>query len=37
MLPRRVRDGIARAMHADKVLSEVDEAARAAYEDRARL
>jgi hypothetical protein len=36
MMPRRWRDGIARAMHADKVLAEVDEAARAAYEDRAR-
>jgi short-subunit dehydrogenase len=36
MLPRRVGEAISKAMHADKVLSEVDEAARAAYEDRAR-
>jgi short-subunit dehydrogenase len=36
ILPRRVGEGIAKAMHADKVLAEVDEAARAAYEDRAR-
>lgn len=36
VMPRPVRDGIGRAMHADKVLAEADEAARAAYEDRAR-
>jgi len=36
LMPRRMREGIARAMRADKVLSEADETARAAYEDRAR-
>lgn len=36
VLPRRVGEALTKAMHADKVLAEVDEAARAAYEDRAR-
>jgi short-subunit dehydrogenase len=34
-LPRRVRDAIVRAMHADEVATDVDRAARAAYEARA--
>lgn len=36
MLPRRVGEAISKSMHADKVLADIDEAARAAYEDRAR-
>ncbi|MGI9085787.1 MAG: SDR family oxidoreductase [Aeromicrobium sp.] len=36
VLPRRVQNGISRAMHADSVLADADPAARAAYERRAR-
>ena len=35
LLPRRGREAMARALRADKVLSEVDDAERASYEDRA--
>ena len=35
LVPRRGREAIARFMKADKVLAEVDEAKRAAYEERA--
>ena len=35
VLPRGGREAIARALKADKVLAEADDAARAAYEDRA--
>ncbi len=35
LLPRRGREAMARALRADKVLSEVDDAQRKAYEDRA--
>ena len=35
LLPRRGREAVARALRADKVLSEVDDAERASYEDRA--
>ncbi len=35
MVPRRGREAIARLLKADKVLSDVDKAHRAAYEDRA--
>jgi NAD(P)-dependent dehydrogenase (short-subunit alcohol dehydrogenase family) len=35
MLPRRLREGIARAVKADKVLTQVDQEARRAYELRA--
>ncbi len=34
-MPRRGREAIARFMKADKVLAEVDEKERAAYEERA--
>ena len=36
ILPRRMQNAISRAMHADNVLADVDTAARAAYERRAR-
>jgi short-subunit dehydrogenase len=36
MLPRRVREAIARSMGADRVLLDADPTARKAYEDRAR-
>jgi NADP-dependent 3-hydroxy acid dehydrogenase YdfG len=35
LLPRRGREAVGRALRADKVLSEVDDAQRRAYEDRA--
>ena len=35
LVPRSGREAIARLMKADKVLAEVDEQERAAYEDRA--
>jgi hypothetical protein len=35
VLPRRGREAVAKALKADRVLAEVDEARRAAYEDRA--
>jgi short-subunit dehydrogenase len=36
LLPRRVQDGMARVFHADSILTDADQAARAAYEARAR-
>jgi short-subunit dehydrogenase len=36
LLPRRVQEGLGRAMGADRVLLDADPAARKAYEDRAR-
>jgi len=36
LLPRRVQEGVARSMGADRVLLDADPAARKAYEDRAR-
>ena len=35
-LPRRVQEAMARAFAADALLADVDEGARAAYEERAR-
>lgn len=35
-LPRRVQEGMTRAFGADKVLADVDDAARSAYEERVR-
>lgn len=35
-LPRRVQEGMARAFGADRVLAEVDDTARSAYEERVR-
>lgn len=36
LLPRRVQEGMARLFSADRILSDADHAARAAYEQRAR-
>lgn len=36
ILPLRVQEGMARAVGADRVLSDADPAARAAYESRVR-
>jgi hypothetical protein len=35
LLPRRGREAVAKALRADRVLAEVDDAKRKAYEDRA--